>query len=63
MLDAIPDKRGADIAFDVLPQLTGKTRAYRITDYLLDIGTLENYERAQQTWPGLAATAQQKTIK
>lgn len=62
LLDAIPDKRGADIAFDVLPQLTGKTRACRITDYLLDIGTLENYERAQQTWPDLPC-AQQKTAE
>jgi len=55
LLDAIPDKPGADIAFDVLPRLTGKTRAYRIEDYLLDIGTIENYERAQHTWPGLAS--------
>ena len=57
LLDAIPSKSGADIAFDVLPKLTGKTRAYRITDYLLDIGTPENYERAQQTWPGLGGPA------
>lgn len=55
LLDAIPDKRGADIAFDVLPRLTGKTRAYRITDYLLDIGTQQNYETAQKTWPGLSS--------
>lgn len=61
LLDAIPEKRGADIAFDVLPKLTGKTRAYRITDFLLDIGTLENYERAQQTWPGLAELANRET--
>jgi mannose-1-phosphate guanylyltransferase len=53
LLNAIPDKRGADIAFDVLPRLTRRTRAYYVHDYLLDIGTVENYERAQQTWPGL----------
>jgi mannose-1-phosphate guanylyltransferase len=53
LLDAIPDKHGADIAFDVLPTLTGKTRAYYLHDYVLDIGTIENYELAQQTWPGL----------
>jgi mannose-1-phosphate guanylyltransferase len=55
LLGAIPEKRGADIAFDVLPRLTGKTRAYCITDYLLDIGTRENYEQAQKTWPGISA--------
>jgi mannose-1-phosphate guanylyltransferase len=55
-LDVIPEKRGADIAFDVLPRLAGKMRAFRISDYLLDIGTRENYEKAQETWPGLSAS-------
>jgi len=54
LLDAIPEKRGADIAFDVLPLLTLKMRAYQISDYLLDIGTQENYEYAQTSWPGLS---------
>lgn len=53
LMDAIPDKPGADIAFDVLPQLVGRMRAYRISDFLLDIGTLDNYELAQKTWPGI----------
>jgi mannose-1-phosphate guanylyltransferase len=53
LLDAVPQKRGADIAFDVLPQLAGKMRAFQISDYLLDIGTPENYQKAQETWPGL----------
>jgi mannose-1-phosphate guanylyltransferase len=53
LLDTIPDKPQADLAFDVLPQLTGKMRAYNISSYLLDIGTIENYELAQKTWPGL----------
>lgn len=53
LLNAIPDKRGADIAFDVLPNLVGKIRGYRIHDYLLDIGTIENYTLAQETWPGI----------
>lgn len=55
LLEIIPEKPGADIAFDVLPRLIGRTRAYHINDYLLDIGTKENYEQAQQTWPGLKA--------
>jgi len=28
--------------------------AITISDYLLDIGTMENYQRAQETWPGFA---------
>jgi mannose-1-phosphate guanylyltransferase len=53
MFEVIPDKPGADIAFDVLPRLTGRMRAYHISEFLLDIGTLENYELAQRTWPGI----------
>ena len=53
LLDAIPEKPGADIAFDVLPRLVGRMRAYVISDFVLDIGTRENYELAQKTWPGI----------
>jgi mannose-1-phosphate guanylyltransferase len=52
LFELIPTSVPADIAFDVLPRLIGKMRAYPITEYLLDIGTLPNYERAQITWPG-----------
>jgi mannose-1-phosphate guanylyltransferase len=51
LMDAIPCKPECDIAIDVLPRLVGNMRAYPITDFLLDIGTLENYETAQKTWP------------
>lgn len=53
LLDAIPDAVPADIGFHVLPRLTGKMMAFPITDYLIDVGTLENYQQAQDTWPGL----------
>lgn len=53
LLDAIPPKRPADLGFDVLPRLAGQMFAYSIRDYLMDIGTMENYERAQSSWPGL----------
>ena len=52
-LDFIPPGTPADIAFDVLPRLLGKLQAYHIHDYLLDIGTMPNYRKAQNTWPGL----------
>ena len=54
MLDLIPSDGLADIAFHVLPKLVGRMSAIMISDYLLDIGTMENYQRAQETWPGFA---------
>jgi mannose-1-phosphate guanylyltransferase len=53
LLDAIPPKRGADIAFDVLPRLLGRMRGYHIPEFVLDIGTPENYDLAQKSWPGI----------
>jgi len=58
LLDYIPEKRPADLAFDVLPQLAGRVFAYRIAGYHLDIGTPESYQAAQTNWPGLAARTQ-----
>ncbi len=52
LFDLIPPCIPADIAFHVLPRLLGKMRAFPIADYLLDIGTLPNYQKAQITWPG-----------
>ncbi|MGA9509002.1 MAG: nucleotidyltransferase family protein [Candidatus Sulfotelmatobacter sp.] len=52
-LDFIPPTIPADIAFDVLPRLLGRLLAYPINDYLLDIGTMQNYQKAQNTWPGM----------
>jgi mannose-1-phosphate guanylyltransferase len=52
-LDVVSRPFPVDIGFDLLPQMVGRMRAYRISEYLLDIGTLENYELAQRTWPGL----------
>lgn len=53
LLDAIPLKQPADLGFDVLPRLVGRMVAFPISTYLLDIGTMENYEVAQRTWPKL----------
>jgi mannose-1-phosphate guanylyltransferase len=52
LLEAIPKDTPADIGFHVLPRLTGRMVAFPIHDYLIDIGTMENYQRAQATWPG-----------
>jgi mannose-1-phosphate guanylyltransferase len=54
----IPLSQSSDIGFHVLPKLVGRMAAYPIRDYLIDIGTLENYEQAQAQWPGLTSMAQ-----
>jgi mannose-1-phosphate guanylyltransferase len=53
LLDVIPETTPTDIGFDVLPKLTGRMLGFHIHDYLIDIGTMENYQHAQATWPGL----------
>ena len=52
MLKVISDDIPVDIGFHVLPRLTGRMVAFPIRDYLIDIGTMENYQKAQATWPG-----------
>lgn len=56
LLDAIPDAAPVDLGFHVLPEIVGRMAAYRISDFLVDIGTPENYRTAQITWPGLCQT-------
>lgn len=53
LLDQIPDRVPADIAFDVLPKLVGKMFAFPIADYVADIGTVAKLKRAQKEWSGL----------
>lgn len=55
LIDHIPVRYPVDFGFDVFPLLIGQMLAYPISDYLLDIGTLDNYQIAQNTWPGLTA--------
>ena len=50
-LEALPERIPSDIGFDVLPKLVGRMAAYEIRDYLVDIGTMENYQSAQKNWP------------
>jgi mannose-1-phosphate guanylyltransferase len=55
VIEQIPEESPADISFHVLPRLIGRMLAYPINRYLLDIGTMENYQTAQRTWPGLSS--------
>ena len=54
IIDVIPGDTPADIGLHVLPRLVGRMLAYPIGGYLIDIGTMENYQTAQKTWPGLS---------
>jgi mannose-1-phosphate guanylyltransferase len=54
LFDVIPGENPVDLGFHVLPKMVGRMAAYRIRDFLTDIGTLETYRKAQETWPGLS---------
>ena len=52
IFDYIPKREIVDLGFDVLPRLAGKMYGYLIREYLLDVGTWENYKKAQKEFPG-----------
>jgi len=58
LFESVPDYRPADIGFDVLPKVAGRMAGYRISEHLIDIGTPENYQAVQRSWPGLARSQQ-----
>jgi mannose-1-phosphate guanylyltransferase len=53
LLDALSPVVPSDLGFDVLPRLAGRMFAYPLSDYLMDIGTQQNYNLAQANWPGI----------
>ena len=48
----VPDD-SLDFGYHVLPGMVPDVMAYRIDEFLLDIGTMEAYRRAQTDWPGI----------
>lgn len=54
---ALPADGVLDFGYDVLPRMVPHVAAYRIDEFLMDIGTPEAYEQAQRIWPGLPASA------
>jgi mannose-1-phosphate guanylyltransferase len=57
VLDVIPAKLPVDIGSDLLPKLVGRMHAFTVTDYLVDIGDMNKYKRAQAEWPGWPVAA------
>ena len=47
LFDYLPQGQFCDFGNDVIPKLIGKMYGLEIDDYLLDVGTLEKYEKAQ----------------
>lgn len=47
-------KRPLDLGFHIFPKLVGHMYGYLIKDYLLDIGDIESYERAQREWSNIS---------
>lgn len=45
-----PNKAIFDLGHDILPLLSNKMRGHIIHEYLLDIGTIENYKKANEDW-------------
>jgi mannose-1-phosphate guanylyltransferase len=54
---SLPAAGVLDFGYDVLPRMVPHVAAYTIDEFLMDIGTPDAYERAQQIWPGLPASA------
>ena len=50
MMEYVPEQTPSDLGFHVFPRLVGRMAAYRVADYLTDIGTIENYHAAQVSW-------------
>ncbi len=51
VIENIPDKLPCDIGFDLLPLLVNRMSGWITNDYLIDIGTHENLEKARKEWP------------
>jgi mannose-1-phosphate guanylyltransferase len=59
MPSSLPATEALDFGFHVLPRMVPDLAAYRIEQYLVDIGTPEAYRDAQTQWPGLPGRERQ----
>lgn len=60
IFEFFPNKEGKningplDLGFHILPKLTGHMYGYLINEYLLDIGDMKSYQKAQKEWPSIS---------
>jgi mannose-1-phosphate guanylyltransferase len=50
VIELIPNLEIADIGFHLLPQLVGKMAGWRSRDFLIDVGTIDNLNKANNEW-------------
>ncbi|MCC8050311.1 MAG: nucleotidyltransferase family protein [Clostridiales bacterium] len=50
IFEYFPQEEFSDFGKDVLPKLVGKMYGWETEDYLIDIGTMDNYEKAKREW-------------
>jgi mannose-1-phosphate guanylyltransferase len=50
LFDYFPESSFCDFGKDVLPGLVGKMYGWETHEYLIDIGTPENYQKVQEEW-------------
>jgi mannose-1-phosphate guanylyltransferase len=55
---AMPAAGVLDFGFDILPRMVPDLTAYQVDELLIDIGTLEDYARAQDLWAAERRRAQ-----
>lgn len=60
LFNYLPATGFADLGKDVLPHLIGAMWGQILEGYLIDIGTLENYQRALAEWPTVSSKAFQR---
>ena len=53
VLDLIPNYELTDIGFHLLPQLINRMAGWKTDDYLMDIGTIQNLEKANREWKNI----------
>jgi mannose-1-phosphate guanylyltransferase len=54
LFEYLPVHGFADLGKDILPRLVGKMWGQILNGFLLDIGTVENYQRAVSEWPAIS---------
>ena len=56
VFEDLENKTPLDFGKDVLPLLVGHMYGWEDKDYLIDIGTMENYQKAQEEWAMIQRT-------
>lgn len=54
------EKRPLDLGFDVIPRLVRRMKVYEIREFLMDIGTADSYEKAQEIYPQISCLTQRR---